>query len=250
MSGHSKWSTIKHKKAVKDARRGKMFTKLIKDLTMAARMGGSDATTNPRLRTAIAVARGASMPGDTIDRAVKKGAGELEGVSYEDVTYEGHALGGAAILLQTLTDNKNRTVSEVRHLFTKNGGSLGQPNSVAWMFTHKGIISIEKDQTDEDRLMEIALDAGAEDVTVGDGMFEVVTAPNGLEDVRQALEDAHIAMVSAEAIMVPQNTVSLAGKEAEQTLRLLDALQELDDVQTVSANVEIAEEEMEKLSAA
>ncbi len=250
MSGHSKWSTIKHKKAVKDARRGKMFTKLIKDLAMAARMGGSDATSNPRLRTAIAVARGASMPGDTIDRAVKKGAGELEGVSYEEVTYEGHALGGAAIMLQTLTDNKNRTVSEVRHLFTKNGGSLGQPNSVAWMFTHKGIISIEKYQTDEDQLMEIALDAGAEDVTVGDDMFEVVTAPNSLEDVRQALEDANIAMVSAEAIMVPQNTVSLAGKEAEQTLRLLDALQELDDVQTVSANVEIAEEEMEKLSAA
>ena len=250
MSGHSKWSTIKHKKAVKDARRGKMFTKLIKDLTMAARMGGSDATSNPRLRTAIAVARGASMPGDTIDRAVKKGAGELEGVNYEEVTYEGHALGGAAIMLQTLTDNKNRTVSEVRHLFTKNGGSLGQPNSVAWMFTHKGIISIEKDQTDEDQLMEIALDAGAEDVTVGDDMFEVVTAPNGLDEVRQALEDANIAMVSAEAIMVPQNTVSLAGKEAEQTLRLLDALQELDDVQTVSANVEIAEEEMEKLSTA
>lgn len=250
MSGHSKWSTIKHKKAVKDARRGKMFTKLIKDLTMAARMGGSDATSNPRLRTAIAVAKGASMPGDTIDRAVKKGAGELEGVSYEEVTYEGHALGGAAIMLQTLTDNKNRTVSEVRHLFTKNGGSLGQPNSVAWMFTQQGIISIEKDQTDEDRLMEIALDAGAEDVTVGDDMFEVVTAPNSLEDVRLALENANIAMVSAEAIMVPQNTVSLAGKEAEQTLRLLDALQELDDVQTVSANVEIAEEEMEKLSAA
>ena len=250
MSGHSKWSTIKHKKAVKDARRGKMFTKLIKDLTMAARMGGSDATSNPRLRTAIAVAKGASMPGDTIDRAVKKGAGELEGVNYEEVTYEGHALGGAAIMLQTLTDNKNRTVSEVRHLFTKNGGSLGQPNSVGWMFTQQGIISIEKDQTDEDRLMEIALDAGAEDVTVGDDMFEVVTAPNSLEDVRRALENANIPMVSAEAIMVPQNTVSLAGKEAEQTLRLLDALQELDDVQTVSANVEIAEEEMEKLSAA
>ncbi len=250
MSGHSKWSTIKHKKAVKDARRGKMFTKLIKDLTMAARMGGSDATSNPRLRTAIAVAKGASMPGDTIDRAVKKGAGELEGVSYDEVTYEGHALGGAAIMLQTLTDNKNRTVSEVRHLFTKNGGSLGQPNSVAWMFTQQGIISIEKDQTDEDRLMEIALDAGAEDVTVGDDMIEVVTVPNSLEDVRQALENANIAMVSAEAIMVPQNTVSLAGKEAEQTLRLLDALQELDDVQTVSANVEIAEEEIGKLSAA
>ena len=250
MSGHSKWSTIKHKKAVKDARRGKMFTKLIKDLTMAARMGGSDATSNPRLRTAMAVAKGASMPGDTIDRAVKKGAGELEGVSYDEVTYEGHALGGAAIMLQTLTDNKNRTVSEVRHLFTKNGGSLGQPNSVAWMFTQQGIISIEKDQTDEDRLMEIALDAGAEDVTVGDDMIEVVTVPNSLEDVRQALENANIAMVSAEAIMVPQNTVSLAGKEAEQTLRLLDALQELDDVQTVSANVEIAEEEIGKLSAA
>jgi len=250
MSGHSKWSTIKHKKAVKDARRGKMFTKLIKDLTMAARMGGSDATSNPRLRTAIAVAKGASMPGDTIDRAVKKGAGELEGVSYEEVTYEGHALGGAAIMLQTLTDNKNRTVSEVRHLFTKNGGSLGQPNSVAWMFTQQGIISIEKDQTDEDRLMEIALDAGAEDVIVGDDMFEVVTVPNSLEDVRLALENANIAMVSAEANMVPQNTVSLAGKEAEQTLRLLDALQELDDVQTVSANVEIAVEEMEKFSAA
>ena len=250
MSGHSKWSTIKHKKAVKDARRGKMFTKLIKDLTMAARMGGSDATSNPRLRTAIAVAKGASMPGDTIDRAVKKGAGELEGVSYDEVTYEGHALGGAAIMLQTLTDNKNRTVSEVRHLFTKNGGSLGQPNSVTWMFTQQGIISIEKDQTDEDRLMEIALDAGAEDVTVGDDMIEVVTVPNSLEDVRQALENANIAMVSAEAIMVPQNTVSLAGKEAEQTLRLLDALQELDDVQTVSANVEIAEEEIGKLSAA
>ena len=250
MSGHSKWSTIKHKKAVKDARRGKMFTKLIKDLTMAARMGGSDATSNPRLRTAIAVAKGASMPGDTIDRAVKKGAGELEGVSYEEVTYEGHALGGAAIMLQTLTDNKNRTVSEVRHLFTKNGGSLGQPNSVAWMFTQQGIISIEKDQTDEDRLMEIALDAGAEDVTVGDDMIEVVTVPNSLEDVRLALENANIAMMSAEANMVPQNTVSLAGKEAEQTLRLLDALQELDDVQTVSANVEIAVEEMEKFSAA
>ena len=250
MSGHSKWSTIKHKKAVKDARRGKMFTKLIKDLTMAARMGGSDATSNPRLRTAIAVAKGASMPGDTIDRAIKKGAGELEGVSYEEVTYEGHALGGAAIMLQPLTDNKNRTVSEVRHLFTKNGGSLGQPNSVAWMFTQQGIISIEKDQTDEDRLMEIALDAGAEDVIVGDDMFEVVTAPNSLEDVRLAIENANIAMVSAEAIMVPQNTMSLAGKEAEQTLRLLDALQELDDVQTVSANVEIAVEEMEKFSAA
>ena len=250
MSGHSKWSTIKHKKAVKDARRGKMFTKLIKDLSIAARMGGSDPTANPRLRTAIAAAKAASMPGDTIDRAVKKGAGELAGVSYEEVLYEGHAPGGAAIMLQALTDNKNRTVSEVRHLFTKNGGSLGQPNSVAWMFTHKGIITIEKDQAEEDQIMEIALDAGAEDVTTGNDMFEIVTAPDSLEDVRQALENANIGTASVEATMVPQNTVSLSGKEAEHTLRLLDALQEIDDVQTVSANVEIAEEEMERLSAA
>ena len=250
MSGHSKWSTIKHKKAVKDARRGKMFTKLIKDLSIAARIGGSDPTANPRLRTAIAAAKAASMPGDTIDRAVKKGAGELEGVSYEEVIYEGHAPGGAAILLQTLTDNKNRTVSEVRHLFTKSGGNLGQPNSVAWMFTLKGILTIEKDQVDEDQLMEVALDAGAEDIIAGTDMFEVVTAPDDLEEVRQALEHASITLLSAEATMVPQNTVSLAGKEAERALRLLDALQELDDVQTVSANVEIAEEEMERFSAA
>ncbi len=250
MSGHSKWSTIKHKKAVKDARRGKMFTKLIKDLSIAARIGGSDPAANPRLRTAIAAAKAASMPGDTIDRAVKKGAGELEGVSYEEVIYEGHAPGGAAILLQTLTDNKNRTVSEVRHLFTKNGGNLGQPNSVAWMFTLKGILTIEKGQVDEDQLMEVALDAGAEDIIAGTDMFEVVTAPDDLEEVRQALEHASITLLSAEATMVPQNTVSLAGKEAERALRLLDALQELDDVQTVSANVEIAEEEMERFSAA
>jgi len=250
MSGHSKWSTIKHKKAVKDARRGKMFTKLIKDLSIAARIGGSDPSANPRLRTAIAAAKGASMPSDTIERAVKKGAGELEGVSYDEVVYEGHAPGGAAIMLQTLTDNKNRTVSEVRHLFSKNGGSLGQPNSVAWMFTSKGTITIEKAAIEEDRLIEIALEAGAEDVVVGDGMFEVVTMPDDFEKVRQAVENAGIQMLSAETIMVPQNTVNLSGKVAEQTLRLLEALQELDDVQTVSANVEIAEEEIERLTAA
>lgn len=250
MSGHSKWSTIKHKKAVKDARRGKMFTKLIKDLSIAARIGGSDPSANPRLRTAIAAAKGASMPSDTIERAVKKGAGELEGVSYEEIVYEGHAPGGAAIMLQTLTDNKNRTVSEVRHLFSKNGGSLGQPNSVAWMFTSKGTITIEKAAIEEDRLIEIALEAGAEDVVVGDGMFEVVTVPDDFEKVRQAVENAGIQMLSAETMMVPQNTVNLSGKVAEQTLRLLEALQELDDVQTVSANVEIAEEEIERLTAA
>lgn len=250
MSGHSKWATIKHKKAAKDARRGRAFTKLIKDLTIAARMGGSDQNANPRLRTAIVAAKAASMPGDTIERAIKKGAGELEGVSYEEVVYEGHGPGGVAVMLQVVTDNKNRTVSEIRHFFTKCGGNLGAPNSVAWMFSKKGIITVEKSQVDEDRLMELALDAGAEDVNVGDELFEVVTPPEDLDAVREELEKAGIAMVSAEATMVPQNTVSLSGKEAEQTLKLLDALQEHDDVQSVSANFDIAQEEMERLSAA
>ena len=250
MSGHSKWSTIKHKKALKDARRGKMFTKLIKDLTIAARIGGSDLSANPRLRTALAAAKAASMPNDTIDRAIKKGAGELAGVTYEEVVYEGHGPGGVAIMLQVLTDNKNRTVSEVRHFFTKHGGNLGSPNSVAWMFTKKGIITVDKGQVDEDRLIELALDAGAEDVTAGDEVFEIVTPPEDFEAMRETLEKASVTLASAEVTMVPQNTVTLSGKEAEQTLKLLDALQELDDVQSVSANFDIAQEEMERLSAA
>jgi YebC/PmpR family DNA-binding regulatory protein len=250
MSGHSKWSTIKHKKALKDARRGKVFTKLIKDLTIAARIGGSDLSANPRLRTAVAAAKAASMPNDTIDRAIKKGAGELEGVSYEEILYEGRGPGGVAIMVQALTDNKNRTVSEIRHFFTKHGGNLGTPNSVAYMFTKKGIITVEKTQAEEDRLMEVALDAGAEDVTVGDELFEVLTPPEDVDVVREALEKAGIAVASAEATMVPQNTVTLSGKEAEQTLKLLDVLQEHDDVQSVSANLDIAQEEIERLSAA
>jgi YebC/PmpR family DNA-binding regulatory protein len=190
------------------------------------------------------------MPNDTIDRAIKKGAGELEGVTYEDVVYEGHGPGGVAIMLQVLTDNKNRTVSEIRHFFTKHGGNLGSPNSVAWMFTKKGIITVDKGQVDEDRLMELALDAGAEDMTAGDELFEIVTPPEDLEVVREALEKAGIALASAETTMVPQNTVTLSGKEAEQTLKLLEILQEHDDVQSVSANFDIAQEEMERLSAA
>ncbi len=205
MSGHSKWSTIKHKKALKDARRGRAFTKLIKDLTIAARIGGSDVNANPRLRTALAAARAAS---------------------------------------------KNRTVSEIRHFFTKCGGSLGSPNSVAWMFTKKGIITVQKGQVEEDRLLELALDAGAEDVSTGDELFEVVTPPEDLDAVREALEKGGIPLASAEVTMVPQNTVTLSGKEAEQTLKLLDSLQEHDDVQSVSANCEIAQEEIERLSAA
>lgn len=250
MSGHSKWSTIKHKKALKDARRGKLFTKLIKDLTIAARMGGSDLSANPRLRTALAAAKAASMSNDTIDRAIKKGAGEMEGVHYEEVIYEGHGPGGVAIMLQALTDNKNRTVSEIRHFFSKHGGSLGSPNSVAWMFTKKGIITLDKAQADEDRLMELALDAGAEDVSTGDGVFEVVVPPEDFDAVREALEKAGLTLTSAEVTMVPQNTVTLTGKEAEQTLKLLEILEEHDDVQTVSANFAIAQEEAERLSAA
>jgi YebC/PmpR family DNA-binding regulatory protein len=227
-----------------------MFTKLIKDLTIAARIGGSDLSANPRLRTALAAAKAASMPNDTIDRAIKKGAGELEGVTYEDVVYEGHGPGGVAIMLQVLTDNKNRTVSEIRHFFTKHGGNLGSPNSVAWMFTKKGIITVDKGQVDEDRLIELALDAGAEDVTAGEEVFEIVTPPEDFEAVRETLEKASVTLASAEVTMVPQNTVTLSGKEAEQTLKLLDALQEHDDVQSVSANFDIAQEEMERLSAA
>jgi YebC/PmpR family DNA-binding regulatory protein len=190
------------------------------------------------------------MPNDTIDRAIKKGAGELEGVSYEEVTYEGHGPGGVAILVQALTDNKTRTVSEVRHMFSKHGGNLGSPNSVAWMFTKKGVITVEKGHADEDQLMEIALEAGAEDVTGGDDGFEVSTAPEDFDAVREALEKAGITMASAEVTMIAQNTVNLAGKEAEQTLKLLEVLEENDDVQSVSANFVIAQEEAERLSAA
>jgi YebC/PmpR family DNA-binding regulatory protein len=248
MSGHSKWSTIKHKKAVKDARRGKLFNKLIKDLSISARTGGSDVSANPRLRTALAAARAASMPNDTIERAIKKGAGELEGVSYEEVVYEGHGPGGVAIMLQVLTDNKNRTVAEIRHFLTKYGGSLGTSNSVAWMFDKKGIISVEAD--DEDQLMEIVLEAGAEDVSGGEDAFEVVTSPEDFDAVHTALEQAGLAMQSAEVTLVPQNTVSLSGKEAEQVYKLLDVLQEHDDIQSVAANCEFSEEEFERLSAA
>ncbi len=250
MSGHSKWSTIKHKKAVKDARRGKLFNKLIKDLSIAARIGGSDASANPRLRTALAAARAASMPNDTIERAIKKGAGELEGVSYEEVVYEGHGPGGVAIMLQVLTDNKNRTVAEIRHSLTKYGGSLGTSNSVAWMFDKKGIIAVEAEQVDEDQLMEIVLEAGAEDVSGGEGSFEVVTSPEDFSAVHAALEQAGLAMQSAEVTLVPQSTVSLSGKEAEQVYKLLDVLQEHDDIQSVAANCEFSEEDFERLSAA
>jgi YebC/PmpR family DNA-binding regulatory protein len=248
MSGHSKWSTIKHKKAAKDARRGKLFTKLIKEITVAARMGGGDINANPRLRTAVAAARVNSMPGENIDRAIKKGTGELEGVSYEEIQYEGYGPGGAAILAQVLTDNKNRTVSEIRRLFTKHGGNLGETGCVAWMFDKKGLITIESSQIDEDRLVGLALDVGAEDVRADEGVFEVVTQPENFEKVKERLEKEKVAIASAQVTMVPKNTVTVDGKHVEAILKLTEELEDHDDVQSVSANFDIPSEYLEKAS--
>jgi YebC/PmpR family DNA-binding regulatory protein len=249
MSGHSKWSTIKHKKAAKDAKRGKIFTKFIKEITVAARLGGGDVKANPRLRTAVLAARAQSMPGDTIDRAIKKGTGELEGVNYEEVVYEGYGPGGVAVMIEVLTDNRNRTVAELRNVLDKCGGNLGTAGSVAWMFTKRGLIAVERAQVDEDKLMEVALEAGADDVTDSGDILEVLTAPDQLEGVKDALEQAKIATASAEVTMMPSTTTSISGKQAEQMVRLLEALEDHDDVQRVSSNMDIAAEELEKLSA-
>jgi YebC/PmpR family DNA-binding regulatory protein len=249
MSGHSKWSSIKHKKAIKDAKRGKVFTKMIKEITVAARMGGGDINANPRLRTAVTTARASSMPSDNIDRAIKKGTGELEGVNYEEIHYEGYGPAGVAIMVSILTDNRNRTVAEIRNIFDKNGGNLGATGCVAWMFSKKGLITVEKSAAAEERVFEVALDAGAEDIGDGGELFEVTVAPDRLEDVKTALEAAGIAVASAEVAMVPQNTVTLRGREAEQTLKLLEVLEDHDDVQKVAANVDIPQEEVERLSA-
>jgi YebC/PmpR family DNA-binding regulatory protein len=248
MSGHSKWSTIKHKKAAKDAKKGKLFTKLIKEITVAARMGGGDINANPRLRTAVLTARAASMPTDNIDRAIKKGIGELEGVTYEEIQYEGYGPGGAAILAHVLTDNKNRTVSEIRRLFTKHGGNMGEAGCVAWMFEKKGLITIEKAHVDEDRLMGVVLDAGAEDVKDEDDMFEVLTTVDDFERVKEKLESEKIPVASAVVTMVPKNTVSVDEKNVEQILKLTEELEDHDDVQSVSANFNIPSELMEKAS--
>jgi YebC/PmpR family DNA-binding regulatory protein len=249
MSGHSKWSSIKHKKAAKDAKRGKIFTKMIKEITVAARMGGGDVNANPRLRTAVTTARAASMPSDNIERAIKKGTGELEGVSYEEINYEGYGPAGVAIMVSILTDNRNRTVAEIRNVFEKHGGNLGAAGCVAWMFSKKGLITVEHSAAPEERVFEVALEAGADDITDGGEVFEVTVAPERLEDVKAALEAAGIPVASAEVAMVPQNTVTLRGREAEQTLKLLETLEDHDDVQKVAANVDIPQEEVERLSA-
>ena len=248
MSGHSKWSSIKHKKAAKDAKKGKLYTKLIKEITVAARMGGGDINANPRMRTAILTAKAASMPAENIDRAIKKGTGELEGVSYEEVIYEGYGPGGTAILVHVLTDNKNRTVSEMRRLFTKYGGNMGEGGCVAWMFDKKGLITVDKGQIDEDRLIALVLDGGAEDVLEEDDLFEIVTPPQDFEKVRELLQRGNVAMVTAQVSMMPKSTVTLDKKFAEQALNLTSDLEDHDDVQSVAANYDIPDEIIEKAS--
>jgi len=243
MSGHSKWSSIKHKKGAADAKRGKIFTKLIKEITVAARMGGSgDPDANPRLRTAILAAKSENMPKDNIERGIKKGTGELEGVDYEENTYEGYGPGGAAVLLESLTDNKNRAVADIRHIFAKCGGNLGENGCVAWMFDKKGYIVVERSAIDEDSLMETALDAGAEDVREDDSNFEVITAPEDFEAVKDAIDEKSIPYLDAEVTMLPQTATSLQGKEADQMIRLMDMLDDCEDVQKVYTNADIPDE--------
>ncbi|WP_373499870.1 YebC/PmpR family DNA-binding transcriptional regulator [Desulfococcus sp.] len=242
MSGHSKWSTIKHKKGAADAKRGKVFTKLIKEITVAARMGGGDINANPRLRSAVLAAKAENMPKDNMDRAIKKGTGELEGVSYEESTYEGYGPGGAAVLVESLTDNKNRAVADIRHIFAKRGGNLGENGCVAWMFNKKGYINVEKAATEEETLMEVALDAGAEDVREDGDNFEVITAPEDFEVVREAIEKAAILYVEAEVTMLPQTVARLQGKEAEQMILMMEALDDCEDVQKVYTNADIPED--------
>ncbi len=248
MSGHSKWSTIKHKKAAKDAKKGKLFTKFIKEITVAARMGGGDLNSNPRLRTAVLTARAQSMPNENIERAIKKGTGELEGVTYEEIQYEGYGPGGVAIIAQVLTDNKNRTVSEIRRMFTKHGGNMGETGCVSWMFDKKGLITVEKSQVDEDRLMDVVLDAGAEDVRDEGEIFEVVTRPEDFEKVKDRLDQEKIAVSSAQVTLVPKNSVDVDAKNVEQVLKLSEELEDHDDVQSVAANFNIPAELMDKAS--
>ncbi|MBF0234408.1 MAG: YebC/PmpR family DNA-binding transcriptional regulator [Desulfamplus sp.] len=244
MSGHSKWSTIKHKKGAADAKRGKIFTKLIKEITVAARMGGGDPEANPRLRKAINDAKSQNMPKDNLERAIKKGTGELEGVEYEEIHYEGYGPGGVAVLVECLTDNKNRTIADVRYIFSKAGGNIGTDGCVAWMFDKKGLISVDKESSDEDTLMEIALEAGAEDVKDEGDCFEVITDPVDFESVKEAIEAASIKYQMAEVTMIPQTQTRVEGKEAEQMIKFMDALDDCDDIQKFYSNADIPDEVM------
>jgi len=248
MSGHSKWSSIKRQKGATDAKRGQVFTKLIKEITVAARMGGGDPEGNARLRTAIAAAKADNMPKDNIERAIKKGTGELEGVAYEELVYEGYGPGGAAILIEAMTDNRNRTSADIRYIFSKSSGNLGEAGCVAWMFDKKGYLVVEKSAVDEEKLMELALDAGAEDIQEGEKEFDVITDPGAFDAVKEALDKAEIPYLLAEVTMHPQSVVQLEGKNAEQMLRLMEQLEDQDDVQKVYANFDIPEGVMEQLS--
>ncbi|HEY6137058.1 MAG TPA: YebC/PmpR family DNA-binding transcriptional regulator [Thermoanaerobaculia bacterium] len=246
MSGHSKWSTIKHKKGAADAKRGKVFTRIIKEMTIAARLGGGDPDANPRLRAAVAEAKANNMPKDNIERAIKRGTGELEGAAYEEVTYEGYGPGGVAIIVEALTDNGNRTTPEIRHAFEKNGGNLGTPGSVKFQFERKGYFAVEKSAADEDKLMEIAIEAGADDLQSDDpDAFEIYTSPESFEAVRQALENNKIATIEAKLGMIPANYVSLDENKSKQVMKLLEALDDHDDVQNVWSNFDIPAEMME-----
>ena len=246
MSGHSKWHSIKHKKGALDAKRGKIFTKLIKEITVAARTGGSgDVDANARLRKAVTDAKAQNMPNDTIDRAIKRGTGELEGAAYEEITYEGYGPNGVAVLIEAMTDNRNRTVAELRHIFSKNGGNLGESGSVGWLFDKKGYIVVDKAAKSEDELFEIAIEAGADDMQDEGDVFEVYTAPEAFEAVTEALKSAGIQPQAAEISMIPQNYIRLEGQDAKTMLKLYDALDDNDDVQKVYANFDIDESEME-----
>jgi YebC/PmpR family DNA-binding regulatory protein len=249
MSGHSKWHSIKHKKGATDAKRGKLFTKIIREMTIAARLGGGDSDSNPRLRTAVDRAKGANMPADNIVRAIKKGTGELEGTTYEELVLEGYGPGGVALLIEGSTDNRNRTVSEIRHLFSKHNGNLGNPGSVAYMFNPRGVIAIAANKTTEDTLMEIALEAGAEDIITEAEGFTVYTTPAHFDAVRDAVTNAGIEPDEAELKKIADNNVSLAGPKARQMLKLLDALEDQDDVQNIWENSDISESDMEATAA-
>jgi YebC/PmpR family DNA-binding regulatory protein len=245
MSGHSKWHTIKHKKGAADAKRGKVFTRIIKELTVAARNGGGDPGMNPRLRTIIADAKAVNMPADNIKKAIQRGTGELPGIVYEEITYEGYGPGGAALIIETLTDNKNRTVGELRHMLEKHGGNLGASNSVAWMFAKKGYIVVDKSASDEERLLNASLEAGADDMRDDGDSWEILSDPSAFEAVRDAVRGLGVEPASAEVAMLPQNYVKLTGKEANQMVRLMESLDEHDDVKHVWSNFDIEEKEIE-----
>jgi YebC/PmpR family DNA-binding regulatory protein len=244
MSGHSKWHSIKHKKGALDAKRGKLFTKFIKEITVAARTGGGDPDANARLRKAISDAKAGNMPNDTIDRAIRRGTGEEEGVHYEEITYEGYGPRGVALLIESMTDNRNRTVAEIRHIFSKNGGNLGESGSVGWMFDKKGYIVVSKSAKPEEELFDIVIEAGADDLRDDEDNFEIITSPENFDSVSAALKNASIETQVAEIEMVPQNYIKLEGSDARQMLKLMEALEDHDDVQKVSANFDISEADM------